>query len=402
MYIARQPIFDRNLDVYAYELLFRVEEGAKSYYGISSEIATASVLVGLFENEVERIVDDKYAFVNFDANLIKSNTIELIKPDKLVIELLEDVEIDLELVHRLLKLKQKGYKIALDDFVEDYGEYPLRKMSHIIKFDILESSLDEIYPTVKNALADGKTLLAEKVETMEVFKKAREMGFHLFQGYFFSKPNIVGKTMENNISQSQYLLLLGETKKREPSYSRLEEIISMDPEITYRLLKIASMKSRGKPIDSIRNALNYMGLREMEKWISLLMIQDISRGKPLELLELSLIRNKFSGEIAKRCLLKDYRHEASLMGLFSTIDAMLDKDIHDIIEDLNISENVKVALTKSQGPLAPIKKLYESYELGKWSDTDRIAEELGLKNYQIIEQYLEALEWSKVIVKDMF
>lgn len=108
MYIARQPIFDRNLDVYAYELLFRVEEGAKSFYGISSEMATASVLVGLFENEVERIVDDKYAFVNFDANLIKSNTIELIRPNKLVIELLEDVKIDLELVHRLLKLRQMG------------------------------------------------------------------------------------------------------------------------------------------------------------------------------------------------------------------------------------------------------------------------------------------------------
>ena len=125
-------------------------------------------------------------------------------------------------------------------------------------------------------------------------------------------------------------------------------------------------------------------------------------GKPLELLELSLIRNKFSGEIAKRCLLGGYRHEASLMGLFSTIDGMLDKNMKDIVEELSISENIKLALIKSQGPLAPIKKLYESYEQGRWSDTDKIAEELGLKNYQIIEQYLDALEWSKVILKDIF
>lgn len=237
---------------------------------------------------------------------------------------------------------------------------------------------------------------------MDDFKKAREMGFHLFQGYFFSRPNIVGKTMENNISQSQYLLLLGEIKKREPSYNRLEEIISMDPEMSYRLLKIASMKSRGRPIESIKSALNYMGLREMEKWMSLLMIQDISMGKPLELLELSLIRNKFSGEVAKRGILSDYKHEANLMGLFSTIDGMLDKNMEDIVEELNISESVKLALTKNQGPLAPIKKLYESYESGRWSDTDKIGRELGLKNYQIIEQYLEAIEWSKSIIRDVF
>ena len=191
MYIARQPIFNKLMKIYGYELLYRDASEAVSFGNASSSAATATVIGGLFEQGINKIVGKAKAFVNFDYDFIMSENIELIDPETLVIEVLETVEVNPVLVERLHYLRAKGYKIALDDFEESLNNYPIVYIADIIKYDIIITPLESIEEEVKEALAQGKVVLAEKIETEEEFQKACDMGFQLFQGYFFSKPKIV-------------------------------------------------------------------------------------------------------------------------------------------------------------------------------------------------------------------
>lgn len=214
MFIARQPIFDKTLKVYGYELLFRENKDSYKFGETDSTHATATVLSGLFEIGVEEIADDTKVFINFNNDCMLSDCIELIHPQYLIIEVLEDIKVSEKLLKRLSSLKRKGYKIALDDFVEDYASYPLVPLANIIKYDLIATPLDDIKEEVKIALNQNKTLLAEKIETEQEFVQAKNMGFTLFQGYFFSKPKVIGNTDHKKTMKTQHTRILNELQKK--------------------------------------------------------------------------------------------------------------------------------------------------------------------------------------------
>lgn len=395
MFIARQPIFNKRLDVYGYELLFRGSSKSMEFDGISSASATATVISGLFECGIDCIVEDKYAFVNFDDDFIHSDTLELIEPKRLIVEVLESVEVDERLTKRLKELKDKGYKIALDDFFENIAEYPLIPIADIIKFDIMATPLETIKADVRAALSRNKTILAEKIETEEEFLKAKEMGFHLFQGYFFSKPKITAKTFSEGTSKMQYLRIIRELKKEEPSFQKIAEIVETDVVLAYRLIRIISNRIDGDLIPSIKKALMYLGLKESERWIYILLMQDYGSNKPKELMRISLIRTRFAEKIALYGGLKKYSIEASMMGLFSVLDAMLDKTMEDALEDISLSKPIKDALIYNKGVLFPVLKLLIDYEKGNWEEAERISKELNIDEIVLREEFLDAIQWAR-------
>ena len=397
MFIARQPIFNKILNVFGYELLFRMDSKATVFGGTSSEKATATVMVGLFEEGIERIVEDKYAFVNFDEAFIHSDSLEMIPPNQLVVEMLEDIKVDEKLVKRLTDLKAKGYKIALDDFMEDYEEYPLVPIAHIIKFDLLETPLETIEEEVKKAIIDNKVILAEKVETKEMFNQAKEMGFHLFQGYFFSKPSIISETNSKMSSTNQYTKILLELKKEEPSYDVLVAIIEKDVDLAYRFLKVMSHRSDKNVIESIRIGLTYMGLNEIERWISILMLQDMGSNKPKELITMSLVRTKFAEKIAKHGENRGIQYAASMMGLLSTIDGMLDKTMKEALEGMSLDRSIKEALIEKKGKLYPIYQLLLAYEKGDWGEVVAITQDRKIDPEVLGKDYLESVKWANEV-----
>lgn len=402
MFIARQPIFNNNLDVYGYELLFRNSNKSSGFDGISSIAATAGVVSGLYELGLQQIVDNKRAFINFDADFLKRDLSELIDPNNLIIEVLEDVAVDDYLIERIIQLKAEGYKIALDDFVEDYDSYPLVKYADIIKFDLMLTPLEEIAHLVYKAQIQNKILLAEKIETEEIFNKAKEMGFHLFQGYFFSKPKIVGKSGANkSTTKIQYARILSELKKEEPSYQVLAEIIEQDVNLAYRVMKVISSRSGDDLIYSIKRALTYMGLKEIERWISILMIQELGASKPKELMTMSLIRTKFAEDIAKHSEFKNHKHEASMMGLFSTLDAMLDESMEVALEDVSLPQSIKDALIYEKGILNPINSLVKAYEQANWEEAIALCSQFKLDETVLLDDYVSAVKWAGDIVKMM-
>ncbi|MDW7662485.1 MAG: EAL domain-containing protein [Bacillota bacterium] len=398
MFIARQPIFNRMLEVYGYELLFRSEHDSKAYDGTSDVQSTATIISGLFESGIEEYVEDKRAFVNFDATFLNMDLAELIEPNCLIVEVLETVIVDQNLIEQLENLKSKGYKIALDDFSESYNDYPLIPLADIIKFDMLSSPLDRIRSDVKQALNQGKIILAEKVETEAEFKMAKEMGFHLFQGYFFSKPDIIGKSGDKTTTKIQYFRLMTELKKIEPSYQILAEIIEKDIKLAYRLMRVISTRAGNDLVYSIKRALTYMGLKEIERWISIMMLRDLSEHKPQELMRLALVRTKFSELIATNGHMRKIKHEASMMGLFSTIDAMLDQSMSEALEGISLPKSVFDALTMNQGVLAPVYNVIHNYERGDWSSAELLGQHLGITEGELSMNYRDSLIWARDIV----
>lgn len=398
MYIARQPIFNEVMDVFGYELLFRGEMHSKIYDAADASYATATVLGGLFESGIEEIIGSRCAFVNFDANFLHSDMPEIIDSDRLIIEVLEDVVVDDALIERIKFLKEKGYKIALDDFVENYSDYPLVPYADIIKFDLRLTPLHSIKPAIQKALYQNKILLAEKIETLEEFEEAKGLGFKLFQGYFFSKPQIVGQSSAKKMIKSSYLQILTELKKEEPSYQELAEIIEKDPQMAYRLMRIIHSRAGDDLIYSIKKALTYLGLKELERWINVLMMQDLSGQKPKELMNLSLVRTKFLEQIAEHSYFKNKKHEAAMLGLFSTIDAMLDEPMEKAMSNVALPPAIREALVSFSGLLKPIYELVLSYENADFSRAETLAKDIHIESDDLFRYYKNAVKWAEEIM----
>lgn len=399
MFIARQPIFNKSMGVYGYELLHRSSSTATAFEAMAPGQATARVFGGFFEFGAKSITDAKKAFINFDYDFLLSDAVELLNPDSLIIEILEDMDIDREVLERLIQLKKQGYKIALDDFVEKYEEYPIIPMSDIIKFDILETPLSSIQKEVGLALSEGKTILAEKVESKEEYEKAKDMGFTLFQGYFFKKPSIVSQSCNGKSVKLSQINILNELAKEEPSFDNLAKIVQSDVSLAYRLFRIIKNNDLASQLDSIKEALIIMGLRGVQRWINILILQDLTVDKPLELMRLSLIRSKFGELICEKSKLDPLSNQVSTMLLFSTLDALLDKPIEDALRDIPIAKEIKDALIEGKGQLTLFLQLVYSYETGDWEMVDRIATKIHLQSEDIYNSYLDAIEYCKTTMK---
>lgn len=317
----------------------------------------------------------------------------------MVIEVLENVKIDNELIQRLKELRKKKYKIALDDFVEGYDEYELVPYADIIKYDLIETPLDSLKILIKKALEDKKILLAEKIETVEEFEKAKKMGFHLFQGYFFSKPNIISKTDDNTSSKATYSSIIRELEKEEPSYQKLAETIELDVSLAYRFLKVVSAKKNEEVLSSIKKALVKMGFLEIKRWISVLMLRELASDKPAEILKMSLLRYKFSEMISINSSLKSKKVEASMTCLFSMIDAILDMPMEKALEGMNLSEDIKNALVYHKGPFEPLCKIMPAYEKGEIEQLEMYTKLINFDYKKLNEYYIESIIWVNNISK---
>jgi c-di-GMP-related signal transduction protein len=397
MFIARQPIFDRAMQVYGYELLFRATQDSSTYTANSPEASTAAVMEGLFESGLEEVVGSAKAFVNFNYNLLISDTVELIGPETMVIEVLENTKADDVLLERIQTLKQRGYRIALDDFEEDIRDFAIVPYADIIKYDIMITPLDQIRADVEIAKRKRKILLAEKIEKEEDFLKAKEMGFQLFQGYFFSKPKIVTGIHSHKTTNVVYQQILTELHKPEPSIQHLTEIIETDVNMAYRVMRVAGNVQPGEKL-TIRKALVKMGLKELERWINVLMLQELANDKPPELVRLSLVRSHFAEQIAAHSVYASRKIEISLMLLFSLLDAMLDEPMEEALKNMPLSEDIKDFLIYKKGRFAPLAHIIEQYEQGNWEHMTELAQQIKTDPIKLSKWYLDALHWADRIV----
>ncbi len=395
VFLARQPILDLERDIFGFELLYRFG-GLNSFDPASDpDQASSRIVIDAFQNfGLSKITGGKPAFINFSESLIMGEVAALLSPDQIIIEFLEDIEPTAQILERLQQLKKLGYRIALDDFVYAPEYDPLVDLADIIKVDFLLSR-----PTGRAAIErclKGRqiTLLAEKVETWEDFALAKELGFSLFQGYFFAKPEVMTANALTTL-QINHMELLLRAAEPELDFTAIAEIISRDLSLTYSVLRLVNSAIFYKrlPITSVHHALTYLGERQVKRWITLIALQNVSTASAPALVTQSLVKARFAELLAPKIGLSAIGPSAFLAGLFSSLDALLRRSMGVIMDELRVADEVKQVLVAHGGPLEPVCSVVRAYMRGDWDRVESHMEELGLHFSDLSQVYLEALQW---------
>lgn len=399
-YAARQPILDRNKDLYAYELLFR--DGLENAFpDIDGDEATSRIIEGSqFSFGLEDFLGDKPGFINFTLDTLSKNYASMLPKEQVVIEILETVQPGKRLLALCEKLKQQGYILALDDYIHQPVWRHFYPVIDIIKVDFRSTSTDTI-DQIKTAIADFPhiKLLAEKVETNEEFQLAMDLGFAYFQGYFFSKPEVM---QSKALSPAQMTLaeLLYETSKSEMDLGKITEVFQRDVHLSYKLLRYSNSAvfKRRAEIETIKQALVVLGQVELKKFLSLLFTAQISSDKPAELMRMSMTRARFAEGLAQVHGKVDTA-KAFLTGLMSLMDAILDEPIESVMSKLPLAKEIKDALIDKSGIMADYIKLIEFYETAHWQQANKAIEQMQLPAEKIPDAYHAAIQWANEQMK---
>ena len=395
--MARQPIFSRKKELYGYELLFR--EGISNYFpDIDGDIATSKVLSGSFLLPgIERLIGfgRRYAFINFTENLLKRKVALLFPKKFLVVEILEDIIPDEDLIEACRYIYHQGYILALDDFFFRQELTPFIEIAEIIKFDILQSSLEEIRADMEQLSKYKLRFLAEKVEDYGQFREALEMGFSYFQGYFFRRPELI-KGKEIPPLKLNLLQLMSEVNKEDFEIAKVEKIIKRDISLSYKLLRLINSAyfRRVQEVTSIKQAMVLIGEDKIRQFISFIALSGIGVEKPTELISNSIIRAKFCELLGERITLRYERSEYFTLGLFSLIDAIMDEEMEHILQDLPLSMDIKDALIRREGELYDILALVIAYERADWKSVKDLAMKLSISDAQLPSIYMESIKWA--------
>ncbi len=397
IYIGRQPIYDRKLGVYAYELLFRAASDNSAKF-TDGDQATSDVIVNTFlEIGLDNIVGDRLAFINLTrAFFVGEHTISLPK-DRVVLELLEDIEADEEVVNSVKRLSEQGYSIALDDFIYHESLQPLVQLADIVKIDIMAMSRDEIRKHVEALRQHPLRLVAEKVETQEEHDYCMELGFDYFQGYFLAQPKVIqGRRLPNN--RLAILKLLSRLQDPEITSKQLEELIAQDVAFSYRILRYVNSAAYAPPrkIESIHQAVVRLGLQTIRSWTALLAMSQVD-DKPTELVVTAMIRGKMAEQMA-RALDAEQPDSFFTVGLFSALDALMDNSMEEILTQLPLADHIAQALLHKGGGLhGEVLNCVLAYERGEWENLG--CSQLG--THRLRTCYLEAVQWANTACRQL-
>ena len=369
--LARQPILDRRCNVIAYELLFRTPGSQTAKIDNAGE-ATINVVTNAFTNiGVETLLGGKKAYINFDATLLKSDITKILPKDKIVIEIVETVEIDDDLLSSLRRLHSEGYRFALDDFIHRDEIELLYQFVDIIKLDITLYEKETLIEQVEYFQKHNKVLLAEKVETQNEFELCRTLGFKLFQGYFFAKPTII--TQGDLPASKRHLIDIMNAVMEDADSRMIEEKIIRDVSVSCKLLKFVNSAglTRGQELDSINDALVMIGRKQLYRWLSILLFStdDVGDKQPNALFNAAIYRGRLLevfGEITH------HKNPADLfvLGTFSYLEALLQRNLSQILKDMIVPTLMKDALLENKGEYWPYLDLAIKLEKGEFEKID--------------------------------
>jgi len=396
-FVARQPIFDQDRNVYGYELLFR--SGLENFFSHpDGDLASDAVIDGFFLLGMEALTGGRRAFINCTRDVLLKGYASLLPKQRVALEILEDVTPDETVINACRALKAAGYVIALDDFDDRDALGPLVELADIIKVDFLMIKGEERRALVERFTPAGVRLLAEKVETHEDFKQAAEMGYAHIQGNFFARPEIVsGQDVPG--FKLNYLRILQAILQPELNLAKMERIIKQDASLCFRLLRYLNSVLFGfrEEIRSIRHALGLLGDEQVRKWASMVIASGMAQDKPSELVVSCLIRARFCEFLSTPIGLTSRSTDLFLMGLLSLMDAILDRPMASVLDSIPISPDIKDGLLGKEGGFHHVHRLVLACESADWEALVGIAAKLRLSEDKVFEGYLKSLEWSRQV-----
>jgi len=387
--LARQPILDRTLRLRGYELLARDSSGMFPL-DQPGHVTTCQVLVeALGEFGLETVVGALPAYFNLPAEFLTGEIPLPLPPERVVLELLESIEPTQAVLRGVQRLKSEGFTLALDDYtVQRPGYEELLRRVDLVKVDVLGMDEAHLRGLVASLKPYGVRLLAEKVESPEMFRTCDQLGFDYFQGYFFARPDLLrGRTQ--SVDRSSLLLLLAKIQNPDTTPDELEAVIAQDPVLSLKLVRFLNSAHIGlrRRIDSLREVVVYLGSDAVRNIACVMLLARVGN-KPRELMVTAMLRARMCEELARGGTAGN-KHRAFTVGLFSMLDALVDQDLRDVVSPLPLHPEIQEALLQRSNQLGLQLENVVAYERGEFERLPRSDPAPGA----IREAYLNALGW---------
>jgi len=397
--IGRQPILNRNEEVVAYELLFRSTTALNSADVTDASQASANVIINTLSGfGLEHLLGPHQGFINLELDLLMSDSIHILPNDRVVLELLETLQITPELVERCRELSEAGFVLALDDHEYDPIYEALYPMVRIIKVDLMLSPLERLEEMLQRFRPHDVMLLAEKVETREQYLRCRDMGFDYFQGYYFAKPSLMEKKRFDDSGAN--LLKLMRLLSEDADIDAIEQAFRQSPGLTYKLLLLVNSVSLGLRVKilNVRHAVATLGRQQIKRWVQLaLFASDRDGGLENPLVDMAAVRAAFMEQLAfKMPQLRDNNEaieQAFMTGILSLLERIYDISIEEVVSSLNLTDDVRDALTSHSGIFGELLKLAEHLEQLDFSEAAELSDKLGISQQAVTEAQIKAYNW---------
>lgn len=395
VFIARQPIYDRHLNVIGYELLYRARDTDVAEITRADEASARVIISSFLDIGIDRLVGSALAFINVPEALVVDDGLLPMFHEQTVLELLEDVEPSPAVLAGLRRLKARGFRIALDDFAYRPAYRPLLELADFVKVDLLEHdavALGGLVPVLRQFPA---RLVAEKVESEAQFQECRRLGFDYFQGHHFCRP----QTLTDRTPPSNKLVVLNLLARlADPALgvAELERSLAADASLSYKLLRYVNSAAfaRRREVESLRDAAILAGFDAVRNWAALLLLGSIDARKPRELIKLAMIRARMCQRLASPAL----QGQAFITGLFSVLDALMDVPMAVLLDNLALSAPIRFALLAREGELGALLQQVLWYERGEWLPLIGA----GVDHERLVAAYFEAVRWTDENVSSMF
>jgi len=399
-FLARQPILTQSKTFYAYEILSRY--GPENYCRAAPGSPVAEQAMDeLFLMGVRTMTEGLPAFLNCTREFLLNDYLTLMPKELVVGEILETVAADTEVLAACHRMKDLGYRLALDDFCDGPGMKPLMEIADFVKIDVLLTGFPEQERVVKLCHEREIPVVAEKVETDEQFRRCTEIGYDYFQGYFFCRPQVVARRSVP-ANKAIYLQLLQAANEPVFGLHRISTLFRRDVSLSYRLLRYLNSAVFGfqAEIRSIPHALTLLGEQPMRKWISLVSVAGLGDEVAGGLLRLPLLRASFCELIGQKIGMLRDTNELFLMGLLSVMDALLNMRMADILEEIPVNEEIKKALLGKSSRYRPIFEVVLDYESGTWEQLAESARRIGLLEEFLPDLYMQSVRWVSEVLAE--
>lgn len=398
-FLGRQPILDRYQRIVGFELLFRTSDVSFADIDDNSMASARVILNALTEFGIGEILGKHRGFFNVDIEMLMSDYLEILPREQVVIELLENIEVTESVISRCRDLKKKGFVLALDDNIYSPASIPFYEIVDIVKVDILQIPLQALPGMVERLRSWPLTLLAEKVETAEQFSLCMELGFELYQGYYFARPCVI---QQKKLDSSRITLMnLMNQIMADADIKSVEQCFRKNPNLTYNLLRLVNSVAFGlrEKIRSLRHALMVLGEKQLLRWITLALFTCEENGKAASpMLEIGVVRGRLMelliqpygngpGE-------EDYPERAFITGILSLADVLFETSMEEVLDHLNLTEDIQRALVSREGPLGGLLKMLEKLERNEFGAVSKDLEDYGLTAEQLLAAQMSSIGWA--------
>ncbi len=396
-FIARQPIFTQHKSILGYELLCR--SGPENFFTASNDPeASIAAVDDVFLFGLNQLTQGRLAFINCTREFLVRDYLTLLPRDLVVAEILESVRPDAECLDACRRLKSAGYRLALDDFVDTPDAQPFVELADFIKVDFQTTSPPEIERLAREFAPRKIDLIAERVETHEMFKQGVKLGYVYFQGYFFCRPQMVERR-DVPAHKMNYVRILQEVNRTELDLKEIGQVIKREASLAYRLLRYLNSPAFAlrTEVHSIPHALSLLGESGVRKWVSLVTVAAMGEDKPGELVMLPLVRARFCELLAPLAGMRQHENDLFLMGLLSAMDAILDMPLAKVLAEVPVKSEIKESLLGRPGRFRSVYEIVMNYEAGMWEEVSRFAAQLKINEEKVPDLYMSALDWGKEI-----